>query len=353
MSFKQNHTINHGNYEEYFILYMDNELNGEQKLMVENFIAQHPHLAEELDTLISLKLPVDEVSFSGKEELLSANMKVNLVDDSLLLYIDNELTVAERKAVEQKIDSDKDYALQHTSLMQTKLDASEKIVHPNKKELYRHTERVVAFKVWMRVAAAVILLLLSSLFFLTNRNEKLPVDNGVVIKPVINNTPIIKQEKESTPVEQLLKQQGPVPQDAPLVKAPSAKKAINPIIKSIVSDNKNKKQDVNNNNNDLTKQREIIRFDVNRFTTEPEIKDVVVVNNNITHNSVTSVRPVRKTDEDTQEPAVTDGYFKNKKKTPAKGFFRKVSRFIERNTGIGTVNADNELLIGVVALKLK
>jgi hypothetical protein len=41
------------------------------------------------------------------------------------------------------------------------------------------------------------------------------------------------------------------------------------------------------------------------------------------------------------------------KKTRGKGFFRKVSRFIQRNTGIGTVNSDNELLIGAVALKLK
>ena len=43
MSFNQPDMINPGNYEEYFILYMDNELGAEQKLMVENFIAQHPH----------------------------------------------------------------------------------------------------------------------------------------------------------------------------------------------------------------------------------------------------------------------------------------------------------------------
>ena len=180
---------------------MDNELHGEQKLMVENFIALHPHLAEELDILMSLKLPIDDVSFPGKEELLSGNMKTNLVDESLLLYIDNELPAAERKAVEQKITADKDYATQHTLLMQTKLDASEKIQHPNKKELYRHTVRVVSFKIWMRVAAALILLLLGSLFFLINRNEKLPVDDSIVTMPPIEHIPNDKQEKETTPVE--------------------------------------------------------------------------------------------------------------------------------------------------------
>ena len=350
--------INLGNYEEYFILYMDNELHGEQKLMVENFIAQHPHLAEELDILMNLKLPIDEVSFSGKEELLSGNMKANLVDESLLLYIDNELPAAERKAVERKITADKDYAAQHTILMQTKLDASEKIQHPNKKELYRHAERVVSLKIWMRVAAAVIVLLLGSLFFLINRNEKLPDAPIVRTTPPAKNVPAIKPD--NIIMEQAVKNTSPVQQGQPLVRAPQ-KNTRKSITKDVFPDKKIMQQNttngnedvVNNDNIDLPKQRDIIKFDAKRFTTEPQIKDVTLVNNNITHSSVTSVLPIRKTDEDTQEPAVTDGDFKDKKKTPAKGFFRKVSRFIERNTGIGTVNADNELLIGAVALKLK
>ena len=118
--------INLSNYEEYFILYMDNELDAEQKLMVEAFVAQHPQLAEELDILMSTRLPMDNVSFTGKADLLSASMKVNTVDESLLLYIDNELPANERRAVEQQIDSNKDYALQHSLLMQTKADATEK-----------------------------------------------------------------------------------------------------------------------------------------------------------------------------------------------------------------------------------
>ena len=41
------------------------------------------------------------------------------------------------------------------------------------------------------------------------------------------------------------------------------------------------------------------------------------------------------------------------KKGSVRGFLRKASRFIERRTGINPVNEDDELVIGVVALKLK
>ena len=133
------------------------------------------------------------------------------------------------------------------------------------------------------------------------------------------------------------------------------KKTTNAVIKNITPDEKKGKQnDVQNTDiadYNTPQQREIIKFDAKNFTDvsssesfkKPLTATAVTFNFNKTYN----------TPEGPDEPAVTDGDFKDKKKTPAKGFFRKVSRFIERNTGIGTVNADNELLIGAVALKLK
>jgi hypothetical protein len=356
MSFKQNDMINLGNYEEYFIQYMDNELAAEQKLMVEAFLAQHPHLVEELDLLMSTKLPLDEVSFTGKEELLSSSMKMAMVDENLLLYIDNELPAAERKAVEQKIASNQDYALQHSVLMQTKLSTAEKISHPNKKELYRHTERVIAFKLWMRIAAAVIILFVGSLFFLLNKSDQ-------PVAPIATNNQLPKNasdlKKEASPTEKAIQKTIPAKDEISLVQTSEDR----PQQKQARSVNARKEQGkeiampVSPDENNLAhqqKQREVIRFDVNRFTAQPKInEDAVVVNKTIAYNSVTSSTPDRTTNEDAQEPADPSGDFKNTKKTPAKGFFRKVTRFIERNTGIGTANADDEVLIGAVALKLK
>jgi len=345
--------INLGNYEEYFVLYMDNELNAEQKQMVESFVAQHPELGAELDMLMSTKLPLDEISFTGKEDLFSSAMKVNAVDESLLLYIDDELPATEKKIVEEKIAANEEFALQHSLLMQTKLDGNEKIAHPNKKELYRHTERVIAFKSWMRIAAAIILLLVGSLFFLTNKPKQSSQE--------LATTSPVKQQaaptKQVPATEQILPTLNPAKEETILAQA-STEKQPKPIeVKQNKTEVKNVVAIVSPEENVIAvKEREIIKFDVKSFTAiEPITKeDIAVVNKNITRESVTSpitasYNPI----ETPMETAVTDGDFKNTKKTSAKGFFRKVTRFIERNTGIGTANADDEVLIGAVALKLK
>ena len=41
--------INMDNYEEYFLLYVDNELTGADKASVEEFVKMHPELKSELD----------------------------------------------------------------------------------------------------------------------------------------------------------------------------------------------------------------------------------------------------------------------------------------------------------------
>lgn len=360
----ENNMINLGNYEEYFILYMDNELSADDKLMVENFIAQHPHLAEELELLMSTKLPFDEVSFGNKEELLSSSMKVNTVDEALLLYIDNELPSADKKVVEGQIASNKDYALQHSVLLQTKLDASEHIPHPNKKELYRHTEKVIALKGWMRIAAAVVILLFGSLFFLLNNRGSqtdIPGASSTASNlPKQQTAPVIKESEQ--PLNKAI-QNSPV--DAQVQDV--AQVPVNKVQKTTVSQIAPSKKDAKENaapidnvessvaQQNMERQREVIKFDARHFTQVKEIPaDAVVVNKTIAHNPVTSNLPLRTIDEDTPiETAGSDGDFKNTKKNSAKGFFRKVSRFIERNTGIGTANSDEQTLIGAVALKLK
>lgn len=354
MSFKQNHMINLGNYEEYFVLYMDNELNAEQKQMVESFVAQHPELGAELDMLTSTKMPLDEISFAGKEDLFSSAMKINAVDESLLLFIDDELPAAEKKIVEEKISSDEEFALQHSLLMKAKLDGSEKIAHPNKKELYRHTERVIAFKSWMRIAAAVILLLVGSLFFLINKPKESSQELATTTSPVKQQVPATKQEPST---EQILPTVNPAKEETILAQASTEKQPKPVEIKQNKTEVENAVAIVSPEENAIAvKDREVIKFDVKSFTAiEPITKeDIAVANKTFTRESVTS--PITASYNPIETPietAATDGDFKNTKKTSAKGFFRKVTRFIERNTGIGTANADDEVLIGAVALKLK
>jgi hypothetical protein len=63
--------ITRHHYEEYFLLYVDNELSPAERHSVETFVEENPDLLEELDALRQCKLvPEHEVSFGSLEPLL-------------------------------------------------------------------------------------------------------------------------------------------------------------------------------------------------------------------------------------------------------------------------------------------
>src|SRR5436190_23824824 len=128
-----NNMIHLGNYEEYFILYMDNELNEGQVKMVDEFLAEHPDLQGEFEILMSTRLPLENINIS-KNELMADSMRLNTVDEELLLYIDNELPAETKKVIELELKTNKDYQVQRDMLLKVKLDPSDKHVYPYKKE---------------------------------------------------------------------------------------------------------------------------------------------------------------------------------------------------------------------------
>ncbi|WP_121352468.1 anti-sigma factor family protein [Flavisolibacter nicotianae] len=349
MSSNTNDTINLGNYEEWFILYMDDELGTEDKRMVDNFLLLHPQLQEEMDVLLSTKLPADGITFAGKEELKAEAMKLNAVDENLLLYLDNELPAAGKKAVEERLAADQDYRLQHALLQQTRLDASEVILHPNKKELYRHTEAVIFFPLWLRIAAVVVLILFAAFFFVFTTNQQ-PA-NGYAIqvnKPLPlpeNRLPGNQPAENSLPLQQQTATVNTARKDRPVIR-PDVKQAVQ------VVDKKKTIEPITpaDQQVEMTALQEApaVHIEAAKLNAQP----AMAINIPVATPAVTSATPA--TYKDQSNPEITAGIEGDDRsnRTPAKGFLRKVSRFLERRTGIGTVNADNELLVGAVALKL-
>ena len=118
-------SINRHNYEEFFLLYVDEELPAAQRREVELFIELNSDLADELNMLQETKLrPEPDLLFADKSSLLRtgvADINADNYEEYFLLYIDHELDVAEKESVEKFILQHPQLQAQFTLLQQTVL----------------------------------------------------------------------------------------------------------------------------------------------------------------------------------------------------------------------------------------
>lgn len=154
--------INRDNYELYFLLYTDNELDAAEQKAVEAFVDLHADLKEELNMLLQTRLSThDDISFLKKESLYRTPGKEPAIDTDhyeayFLLYADNELHAEERRAVEHFVEK---YPLKRAELqriLQAKIQPDDTIIFPGKASLYKtkKTPASVFALPWQRIVAA-------------------------------------------------------------------------------------------------------------------------------------------------------------------------------------------------------
>ena len=177
--------INRNNYEEFFLLYADNELTAEERTMVEQFIVLHPDLGEELNILSQTKLPHEEhLAYTDKANLFR-HSETNFINEDnykeyFLLYVDEELNVGEKKAVEEFVASNNDKQKELLLFQQVKLQTEEDIVFRNKDTLYRTEKqpiRIIPMR-WIRVAAAAAVILTGIAVWTTSNEEETIHENN-------------------------------------------------------------------------------------------------------------------------------------------------------------------------------
>lgn len=71
--------ISSNNYEEHFLLYVDNELDADSKEKVETFVLQHPDLQESFTLLKQTRLQAETILFPGKKLLFKKEIKARPV----------------------------------------------------------------------------------------------------------------------------------------------------------------------------------------------------------------------------------------------------------------------------------
>ena len=357
MSSNNNHStplITLENYEEWFLLYVDEELNAREKEAVETFAARYQQLQEELDLLCSTRLPAEPVKLEHKSELFSGHMKIASIDESLLLYIDNELAERERRQVEQRLAANQDLQLQYRLLLQTKSNPAEAISFPDKKSLYRTTTERRMIPYWMRVAPAVLLLAGTgaALWLGADLNE-----TGVT-------PPVAVAPAKATPSNG--HQQMPAVIDQPQPAIDVATYAATPVVvekaKRVAKTKDIKpaftvargaqKEEKRTNNLPVPVQRpeeQVIAAHENKVPNSLQQNN----NNQAVTDPVVEPYVTREATTTTPSYAMNASPAEAEKSGSLKGFLRKATRFIERRTGVSATNENDELLIGAVAIKLK
>lgn len=382
-----NMNINRHNYEEFFILYMDKELSSEDRRMVEDFVQHHPDLKEELELLMQYKLVLDElVVFENKETLIKGDAIINVAnyEEYFLSYIDDELTTAQKAAVE-KFVADNPVAAKELTLLQKSKLQPEDIVFANKESLYRREEKIRRLPVkWLRAAAAVLILALGLTTFLV-LNKKSATEVGPIVKTpgTEQNNPVVNtveqpsketlvadvNEKQDTAVENLKEnniiQQAVVPtkkEDAKNMAVTNAivtpknlpanqhlipsKKEEQALITAIVPPvtNNNLPQPISNPN---FSKNDAANNAIANVNIPKEIKKVEALTNPVV------------TTKSTQPSNYSNASFieeesqQNEKKNKLRGFFRKITRTLEKRTNIDATDDDGKLLIAGLAIKLK
>ena len=373
--------ITRHNYEEYFILYLDNELSNDDRRQVEEFIQKSPDLKDELDILSQYKLvPDHSLVFENKEELMrqtiSPFITISNYGEWLTLYVDDELTAREQKEVEQFAALHPGITMELALLKKTKLQPDNSIVFPAKETLYRRTEKAKLIAInWRRIAVAASLLLAIGLTAVLVRSKRYSAGGNELTKVSGNGektnrvTPVVpgKQEtkKTNSPVLANTVQQA-IAQRSKEIKRGVATK-LNPVV-------------TNNNQVDEAKKEETVVADatVNGTNNLPQPLHTLVpandasnsaiagannpgkqvitapVNDNTVTNPIAETYNNKRTTMNTAtnpDPsfASLDEGGKNKKN---RGFFRKAVRFFEKKTNINASD-DDRLLVGGLAIKLK
>jgi hypothetical protein len=367
---KKEMNINRHNYEEFFLLYVDNELSAADRKAVDVFVQDNPDLKGELQMLQQTVVKADDIVLE-KKDWLFMDEKASALQENLLLYADDELSITDKRSIEALLATDKTSQAEWNILRQTKLQPDMSVVFDDKRSLYRtEGSRVIGFK-WWRVAAAAVLLgigLWTGVSIYKNNFKTTEGPEGIAK----DNIKAKEQNKEETPVNTIAEQQdqdkesAATPQNnnvASLQDNPKEKNTVkndqqteknNRNIKkddvqpeeNIAVQNKNEKpsnnlprpyfENINNDKRNVTASRNVTQETINsgKETIVAKANPVEAQPNPEEQTTIAAIPVVNKTTEDNNRYLDIDE--SKGKRTILGGILRKAKRMVERTTNIKT-----------------
>lgn len=374
--------ITRNNYESWFILYLDNELDAETRAAVEAFALAHPDLGEELDMLLQTRLvPDSHQRFGPLDSLMKTEAAEDAIPDQyrdwMLLRVDGELDAEKENELDQWLANEPAGQKEMEWLLRTHLQPEAELVYPDKENLYR-TElprRAIVIQ-WRQIAvAASLLLAISTAAYVWSVQDR----NNNTTDPIAENPVAVSNNPVKQPVaSEQSKQDQPAP----------ANTAANPVLKNEQAD---EWQATKSSGRNETRQAE--RNTISRQTTAiaavsnktNELPDGSKTNPNLNaaleNAQSTGVQdayavklekaentPLTNSKQINRMPLVTPEHLQPLEPVYAantiaatdeqggrnklRGFFRKVTRTFEKATNLKATDADDRLLIGGLAIQL-
>ncbi len=204
--------INRHNYEEFFLLYVDKELEADAQAAVENFVKQNPDLARELEMLQQAILIDDSIQFDQKELLYKQENSICLAnyEEYFLLSADNELNEQQAAEVESFVLKNPQLQNEFTLLQQTRLQP-EVISFAGKENLYHKEKkgiRIISLAFVRMGAAAAIAGIVYISFIVINKNEISPEKIVITASPKPEET--LKNNNDNNIVQKSVTEKGVV-----------------------------------------------------------------------------------------------------------------------------------------------
>lgn len=154
--------INRNNYEDFFLLYADNELSKTERKVVEIFVQENPDLKEEFSMWkLSINIPDEDLKLLDKSFLLKKEppfINENNYEEIFVGYHDNELSDVQRKEVQNFVTENSKFKPGFELIGKATLIPDNSIVYPDKKSLYRKEKngKVIPMILWRSMAAAIV-----------------------------------------------------------------------------------------------------------------------------------------------------------------------------------------------------
>ncbi|GAA4317287.1 hypothetical protein [Flaviaesturariibacter amylovorans] len=374
MSFNAPLQITRANYEEYFLLYVDDELSAAGRAAVDAFVLLHPDLQEELALLADTKLEPEFLPHLDKEALLAPGIAAAALEEDLLSYIDDELPAAERLRLEALLRTDAGLQAGHAALLATKLDPLETLPCPFKSELYRKAPARRAAFGWWRAAAAVLLfagaggayLLLSGTPERTGNPGNLAQTNNAQTGPKTAAGAPASLEPAVPSKATIAYGSTPAPGQQPATATGQPAAGYNAVAPAIARAEKRKPAGTGTPaqpeaaklaadalvaaNDDAAQETYALRLPgrVSELDAQPALQQQNINSTPVTDAPLAAYTPMNNADSEASTASLNNG-----RQGSVRSFLRKATRFIERRTGIRTTNEDDQLVVGTVAINLK